>query len=146
MYERILVATDGSAHAERAASQAVELAGTIGAEVYAIYVIETRTAYDNAIVDPETVRENFRAEGTEALESVERLAERAGVDVTTEIREGIPGAEIIDAVEEYRVDLVVMGAKGSSEFKTVILGSATEAVLHADVAPVLIVDGESSSE
>lgn len=139
MYDRILVATDGSPTADRAATHAVGLARQSDAGLHAVYVIETRTAYDNAIVDPETVRENFRTEGEAALAAV---AERAGSDlaVATAIREGVPHEELLAYAGEHDVDLVVMGAKGGSAFKTLLLGSVTEAVIDAETLPVLVVD------
>ena len=71
MYNRVLVATDGSDNAQRATRQALDLARQYGAELHAVYVIETRTGYDNAIVDPDTVRQNLREDGEEALTAVE---------------------------------------------------------------------------
>lgn len=139
MYDRILLATDGSPTADRAATHAVALARQSGADLHAVYVIETRTAYDNAIVDPETVRENFRTEGETALGTVEDRAAPA-VAVTTAIREGVPHEELLAYVDDHDIDLVVMGSKGGSAFKTVLLGSVTEAVLDAETVPVLVVD------
>ena len=139
MYDRILLATDGSPTADRAATHAVALARQSGADLHAVYVIETRTAYDNAIVDPETVRENFRTDGETALGAVE---DRAGPElaVATAIREGVPHEELLAYVDDHDIDLVVMGSKGGSAFKTVLLGSVTEAVLDAETVPVLVVD------
>jgi nucleotide-binding universal stress UspA family protein len=145
MYDRILVATDGSPTADRAATHAVGLARQSGADLHAVYVIETRTAYDNAIVDPETVRENFRTEGEAALATV---ADRAGSDlaVATAIREGVPHEELLAYADEHDIDVVVMGSKGGSAFKTVLLGSVTEAVIHSETVPVLVVDPPEEPE
>lgn len=139
MYDRILVATDGSPTADRATTHALDLAREHSAQLHAVYVIETRTGYDNAIVDPEAVRRNLRTEGETALAAVE---EEAGGDpeVRTAVLEGVPHERIAAYADENGVDLVVMGAKGRSAFKTIILGSVTEAVIHAVDVPVLVVD------
>lgn len=146
MYNRILVATDGSANARRATHQALDLTRQYRAELHAVYVIETRTEYDNAIVDRDTVRQNLHEDGEDTLRSIE---ERAGGDVpvVTSIREGIPHEELLGYIEQQDIDLVVMGAKGRSAFKTILLGSTTEALLRADRVPVLVVNssGESGS-
>ena len=139
MYDRILVATDGSDNAQRATRQALDLARQYGAELHAVYVIETRTGYDNAIVDPDTVRKNLREEGEEALTAVETEGE-PDVSVITSVREGVPHEELLSYIEEQEIDLVVMGAKGRSAFKTILLGSTTEALLRADQVPVLVVN------
>ncbi|WP_121820710.1 universal stress protein [Halostella salina] len=142
MYDRILVATDGSENAGRATRHALELARQHDAELHALYVIETRTGYDNAIVDPEVVRQNLREEGEAALSAIEASPD-AEVSVTTVIREGVPHDELLTYAEEQKVDLVVVGAKGRSAFKTILLGSTTEALLRADTVPVLVIHGET---
>jgi len=141
MYDRILVATDGSTTAQRASAHAVEVARLSGAAIHAVYVIETRTGYDNAIVDPDVVHQNFRDEGEAALAAIE---EQAGSDlaVTTAIREGVPHQELLAYADENGIDLVVMGSEGRSAFKTILLGSTTEALLHSATVPVLVVDGQ----
>lgn len=139
MYDRILVATDGSTTAQRASANAIELARQFGAVLHAVYVIETRTGYDNAIVDPAVVRENLREEGEEALAAIESEAD-SELTVTTTIREGIPHEELLTYVDENDIDLIVVGSKGRSAFKTLLLGSTTEAVLHSATVPVLVID------
>jgi len=139
MYDRILVATDGSDNAQRAADRALDLARKYGAELHAVYVIESRTEYDNAIVDPDTVRQNLRADGEEALAAIEADGE-PDVSVVTAIRDGVPHEELLSYSTNQGIDLVVMGAKGRSAFKTVLLGSTTEALLRADQVPILVVN------
>lgn len=139
MYNRILVATDGSDNAQRATRQALDLGRRYGAELHAVYVIETRTGYDNAIVDPDTVRQNLREEGEEALNAIEAEG-RPDVSVVTSVLEGVPHEELLTYVRDSEIDLVVMGAKGRSAFKTILLGSTTEALLRADQIPVLVVN------
>jgi nucleotide-binding universal stress UspA family protein len=145
MYDRILVATDGSTTAQRATVHATELARQFGADLHAVYVIETRTGYDNAIVEPEVVRQNFQEEGEETLAAIEN---RTGSElaVTTAIRDGIPHEELLAYADENDVDLVVMGSKGRSAFKTRLLGSVTEAVLHSKTVPVLVVNEQDPEE
>ncbi|WP_132061159.1 universal stress protein [Halorussus amylolyticus] len=137
MYNRILIATDGSDSAQRATRQALDLARQYGAELHAVYVIETRTGYDNAIVDPDTVRQNLREEGVEALRAIETEGE-PDVSVVTSIREGVPHEELLSYIEDHGIDLAVMGAKGQSAFKTILLGSTTEALLQADKVSILV--------
>ncbi len=138
MYDRILVGIDGSEDAHAAAEHAVDLAATYGATLHCLYVVETRTAYDNAIVEPETVRENLRREGREALARVEAAAETAGVDSIASIEEGVPAEAIAEYADDHGIDLVVVGARGKSAFKTILLGSTTEALVGSGL-PVLVV-------
>jgi nucleotide-binding universal stress UspA family protein len=139
MYDRILLATDGSERALTAATHATELASRFDAELHALFVIETRTAYDTAIVDREEARANLREIGTEALADVEQLAADSDRAVETTIREGVPAEEIIDYANATDIDLVVIGERGHSAFTTVLLGSTAETVLYELEIPVVVV-------
>ena len=143
MYSRILVATDGSENAQRATRQALDLARQHGAELHAVYVVETRTAYDNAIVDPETVASNLRKEGRETLDAIAERATSAGVETTTEILEGVPHEAIENYAAEHDVDLILLGTQGRSAFKRALLGSTTDNIVRSRVAPVLVVGEEA---
>jgi nucleotide-binding universal stress UspA family protein len=142
MYDRILVATDGSETAADAIDEAVSLADATGAALHGIYVIETRTAYDNAIVEPEAVERALREDGEEALASLDGRAAEAGIGAETVIRKGVPHEEIIDYAADHGVDLVVIGATGRSAFKTRLLGSTAERVLRGAAVPVLVVGAD----
>ena len=139
MYDHILLATDGSEDSEAAVDHATNLAAASGGTVHAVSVVETRTAYDNAIVDPEEVRENLRTDAREALEAVERAAEAAGVDCETTLEEGPPPERLLEQVDRVDADVVVLGATGRSGFKRLVLGSTTEQLLAESPVPVVVV-------
>ena len=139
MYDTILLATDGSEDSSAALEHAVTLAAGAGATLQAVSVVETRTAYDNAIVDPEEVRENLRADAREALSAVEEAAAAAGVDCETTVEEGPPPERLLSAVERTGADVVVLGATGRSGFKRLVLGSTTERLLAESPVPVVVV-------
>jgi nucleotide-binding universal stress UspA family protein len=142
MYDHILVATDGSENAADAIDEAVALADATGATLHGIYVIETRTAYDNAIVDPEEVEHALREDGEEALAVLDERATEAGIEAESTIRKGVPHEEIIGYAADHEIDLIVIGATGRSAFKTVLLGSTAERVLRQAAIPVLVVGTE----
>ena len=146
MYERILLATDGSECARTATRHAINLAKTSDATLHALYVIETRTEYDSGIVDPETVERHRRGDGEEILADVEADAQSVGGDVVCSIRRGIPDREIADYVDEHGIDLVVLGARGTSTFKTVLLGSTSEAVVRDATVPVVLLPNGAATE
>lgn len=138
MYDRILVATDGSDAARRATDHAVELSRRYDATLHAVYVVESRLGYDNAIVDPATVRANLRADGEEALTDVEHAA--GDQSVVTAIREGVPHEELLAYADDAGIDLVVLGTTGRSALKSVLLGSTAERLVREGEVPVLLVD------
>lgn len=139
MYDQILVAVDGSEHASTAVTHAIELADRYDATLHALYVIETRTAYDNAIINPEEIRDALREDGESELVDVQEQATAAGVAVQTAIKEGAPPDEILAYLDDNEIDAVCMGERGQSDFKTVLLGSATETVIHQSDIPVIVV-------
>jgi len=145
MYNSVLVATDGSADASRAAERAVMLTQTLEIPLHGISVIETRTAYDNAIVDSETVKRALRAHAEAALEDLEETARRGGSPVTTDCRVGVPHEEILGYAEEHGIDLLVVGSTGRSSFKEALLGSTVDAVVRLFDGDVLVVGGESAN-
>lgn len=141
MYETILLATDGSEDSATAAEHAFALASSSDARVHAVSVVETRTAYDNAIVDPDEVRENLREDAREALSAVAAAAEEAGVDCETALDEGPPPQRLLEHAESVGADVIVAGATGRSSFKRLVLGSTTEQLLSEAPVPVVVVGG-----
>ncbi|MXV64079.1 universal stress protein [Natronorubrum sp. JWXQ-INN-674] len=138
MYTDVLLATDGSDCARTATEHAVHLAAVTGATLHALYVIETRTEYDSAIVDPETVERTLRSEGEAILESVEAAADAADVEAVCRIQQGVPEREILTYADGHDVDLICLGSRGTSTFKTILLGSTSEAVLREASVPVVV--------
>jgi len=136
MYERILVPTDGSHLASRAASHAVELAAGFDATVHAIYVLDTGL---RALTRDADARLRAEQTGERATDGVVELARTHGLDAETAVLEGTPAQCILDYVEEHDVDLVVMGTHGRSGLDRYLLGSVTERVLRASPVPVVVV-------
>ncbi|MDQ2051411.1 universal stress protein [Natronolimnohabitans sp. A-GB9] len=139
MYDSILVATDGSETASDATVHAVDLARQYDATLNAVAVLESRTDYDNAIVDPEEVERRRRAEAETTLETVEASARDASISVETAIRSGVPHAEILAVADDCDADVIVVGARGRSEFRRKLLGSTADRVVRLADRPVLVV-------
>ncbi|AFZ71785.1 universal stress protein [Natronobacterium gregoryi] len=139
MYDSILVATDGSETGSVAVEHAIELADQFGATLYGITVLESRTEYDNAIVDPaETKRRRIdRAESV--LADLESTAVDVGLSVETTVESGVPHEKILEAAGEYGVDAIVVGARGRSSFKRALLGGTVDGVVRLTDRPVVVV-------
>jgi nucleotide-binding universal stress UspA family protein len=56
-----------------------------------------------------------------------------------EVASGDPAHTLVDILENYGCDLVVMGASGTSALRSALLGSVSNEVLHAAAVPVMIV-------
>lgn len=146
MYDSILVATDGSEAAEAAVNHAIDLAASLEADVTAVAVLETRTGYDNAIVDPETVDEQRRDRAQSWLEAAESRADETGVTLETAIQSGVSHEEILAVAADRDVDVVVVGSEGQSSFKGALLGSTVDRVVRLADRPVIVVDAASDDD
>ena len=137
MYERILVAIDGSEVADEAAKHAIHLAKQNDAVLYVVHVVDPDTMpsdVSSLSVDREL------AELSEGLirDVVER-SEAEGVEAEGEVLTGAPHKRILQYARDHDVDLVVMGTHGRTGVSRVILGSVTEHVTRHSEIPVLIV-------
>ncbi len=132
-FNRLLVAFDGSASAELALAAAVTAARRDRSAVTLLAVVPD-VAHELArwpspgTPDPETLQAEADAEATAMLRgAIERIP--ADIPVTTIIRRGRPGREIVAQTEEVDYDAVLLGARGVGRIGT-ILGSVSHHVLH----------------
>ncbi|SDQ46360.1 universal stress protein [Natronobacterium texcoconense] len=142
MYDSILVATDGSESGTAAADHAIELAAQFDATLYGLTVLESRTDYDNAIVDPEEVARRRTERAESLLADLESAAADVGVAVETAMKSGVSHEEILAAAGEYDVDAIVVGGQGRSSFRRSLLGSTVDAVVRFTDRPVVVVTGD----
>ena len=145
MFEKILVATDGSEHGYNAAKVALELGKISGGKVTAIYVADTnRTSHlpDDMLLF--SIRELLLKEGKEALKQVETLAKDMGVAFASLVAEGNPGSEIISYAESKGMDIIILGAVGRTGLDKFLLGSVAEKVVRSSKIPVLTIPREKT--
>ncbi|MCX9010733.1 MAG: universal stress protein [Candidatus Methanoperedens sp.] len=144
MYKKILVATDGSDYTKKATNHAIELAKLSGAELHAIYVIDTRYGCGpESCILTDTSSERLKSilgcQGDTAIKYIEKLANKEGIHTERWIVEGNPAEEIVRLAEELSVDLIVMGTLGSSGIPRFLLGSVADKVIRTSRIPVLTV-------
>jgi nucleotide-binding universal stress UspA family protein len=137
MFERILVPTDGSKAARRAAEHAIELANASDATVHAMYVMDMGDA--DFVATPDDIAETRRRmekKGTEYTDEIAEMAGERGVECVTVVKSGIPEDEILEYVRDNDVDLVSMGKRGRSDPDKLLIGSTTQRVLARAEIPV----------
>ncbi|SIR10736.1 Nucleotide-binding universal stress protein, UspA family [Haladaptatus litoreus] len=140
MYDRILVPTDGSAETKQVVAHAAKLAEAHGAELHAIYVVNSATFASLPMETSwEGVTDMLQDEGESALEDVQKVASRYDVSLTTHLVEGAPNKEIVRYAEQEGFDLIVMGTHGRGGIDRLLLGSVAERVVRASTVPVLTV-------
>lgn len=148
MYQKILLPTDGSKYAEKAAKHAIWIAGHSDAELIALNVVDTSSLVGLPAEDL-TVRvsEILREEGEKALDTISNLIEKLekeegyekGVKLVKRSEEGSPADVILKIVEDEYIDLIVMGTSGKHGLDRFLLGSVTEKVVRSAKVPVLAV-------
>lgn len=141
LFKKILIATDGSENARRAASYGVNIAKATGAEVHALYIISTQHAVTTRTVMgwSEAFEEYLANKGGVAIADVEKLGKEAGVKVEPVFLKGIPADKILEYAEENNIDLIVMGTHGLTGIKRFLIGSVAESVVRHSKAPVMVI-------
>lgn len=149
MFQRILIATDGSKHAEFAARVGVELAKMSGGKVTALYVVDkgrtvgsvVESGYDVAKDVADGTRLGLQKEGKDAVGYIENLAKSTGVGFDSKLLVGNPANEIIKESEKNLVDSIVIGSIGQTGITKFLLGSVAEKVVRGSKIPVVVVPG-----
>lgn len=146
MIDTVLVPTDGSDHALRAAKHGKHLAELFDATVHVINVCHVQREaglFDAGGVSEDYV-ERLEKRGEESVDSVVGVLGE-GVDVETSILRGRPSDRILEYVDELDADLLAMGTQGRTGLDRFVTGSVTEAVLRRSQQPVLTVRSEERS-
>jgi universal stress protein E len=127
----ILCATDFSDNAQAAFRTAVEVARSCGAELRVLHV----SPFDRAsrVVDLQT-----QADLGEQLERFARSEEVADLSVSSLVRQGEPGPEIVRASLDDGADLIVIGRHSQVASEGGLVGSLAEAVIRTSPAPVMV--------
>ena len=138
---KILVAVDGSPAALEAVRQALRMIDDgLRASLVLANVQEPATLYEMLLAhDPELIEQVSAKAGLHLLEPAQALARAAGVEHEIEVAAGDPAHTLIDILENFGCDMVVMGARGLGTLRSAMLGSVSHEVLHAAQVPVLIV-------
>lgn len=139
MFERILLAVDGSEHSYHAARVAADLARAMKSEKLRIVV-----SYDRIppFLGEPNLQNAINARLAEAQEVLQKAVEAIGevpAEIHTELIEGDPAESIIDVATTRNSSVIVMGSRGLGGLKGLVLGSTSQKVVSHAPCPVLIV-------
>lgn len=145
MYQRILVATDGSPLSDKAATHAIDLAATCKAELIALTVVPRypQGYFEGGLAMPlddiQRIEAVWAEQSQSAVDKVKQLAAEKGVTAKgVTIKSDLIADAIIAAVEKHGADLLVMASHGRKGIKRLLLGSETQHVLTHATVPVLV--------
>ncbi|AEH61845.1 UspA domain protein [Methanosalsum zhilinae DSM 4017] len=140
VYQKIMIATDGSQNSMKAVASGIEIAKLSGAKVYAVYVVDTSyKKYLADFKDKEKVHEYLVNQGKDAISHVEKAGEMKDVQVEPVIVEGNPAVEIVNYAEKNDMDMIVMGTMGVTASRKLSIGSVAENVVRTSKVQVLVV-------
>lgn len=141
---RVLVATDGSPHANKT----VQLAARLARELRSVEVVMIAVGHIPVLaygspqegwVDFGALERSIEEEGLTILDKAVEAFAGVHPPVKRLYRQGDPADEILKAAREHEADVIVMGSHGQGQMRELILGSVSERILHVSHLPVLIV-------
>ena len=138
MFQKILLAADGSDHSVRAAKKAAVLAKLSGdSEITVVYVIDGQTSKEDILHNPDrsVVEEKRRLR----LQPVTSLFNSEDLNFKLEKLLGEPGPAIVEYANKNEFDVVVVGSRGLNGLQEMVLGSVSHKVAKRVKAPVMIV-------
>jgi nucleotide-binding universal stress UspA family protein len=147
MINRILIATDGSPTALKAARYAVYLAKRLKASIIITSVIDERSLITQLLPAEttgwnvmQTIEGYLREAAGRYIEEIQKLCTKNRIRSKPLVITGHPVEDIVKAAKRSRADLIVIGSHGRSAVAAAVMGSVTYGVIHKDTSiPVLVV-------
>ena len=139
MARRVVVAVDGSEHADQAFETALQWAKCAGAQLVLLSVVPFHAVpFGGPQMTPPISDVEIEAY-RQLLDRLKSRALKGGLaNVTTELRQGLVVDELLDYIVNDPTDLLVVGSRGLSAAKRIILGSVSEFLVHHVPCPVLV--------
>jgi nucleotide-binding universal stress UspA family protein len=137
MVKNILLAFDGSEHAQKAALLAADLARQYRASLCLVHTYDPVPDYLGEPFLQEAISKRTEAADRVVAQALALLGEFPQLEI--EVLEGPPAEAILRVAEIRKVDLIVMGTRGLGQLKGLLLGSQSQKVLTHAQCPVLLV-------
>ena len=145
MYQRILVATDGSKLSNLAVAHALKLADLTGAELVALKVVPRypQTYFEGGVAlaadEVKRIEKQWQDEAMDVVNAIKDKGQKMEVKVkAATVKSDLIAEAIIAAAKRHKADLIVMASHGRRGLKRLLLGSETQQVLTHSHTPVLV--------
>jgi nucleotide-binding universal stress UspA family protein len=138
MFENILLAVDGSDHSLKAAKLAGDLARLSGGKLRVVTAYEEVPSYLGEPNLSQTIAKRT-AKAEEILDKATKEIGEIPGDSELDILSGDPAETILQVVDIYNIDLVIMGTRGQGGIKSLLLGSQSHKVVSTAPCPVMLV-------
>jgi len=138
LFAKILVAVDGSESSKKAFDKSVFLAQKCNSKLFVVHVVLDWEYGGDSAATFELIDE-LRARGSELLQQCKNQALQSSVQVETVLEQGDYAHEIIEVAKRKDCELIIMGSRGMSPIKELVLGSVSLKVMHHASCPVMVV-------
>lgn len=138
---KILLPVDGSEVSLEAVRQAIRMVRAgLQAQLLLANVQEPAHLYEMMMnPDPAMIERASAEAGADALRAGAALLREAGLACETEVATGDPAHTIVDIVERFGCDMIILGARDKGSLRSALLGSVAHEVLHAASVPVMVI-------
>lgn len=135
---KILIPVDGSSHSLRATHYGVKIAKCMGSD---ILLIHCHKAFPVTLGEPylQKMITRRQEDSNRLLQAYRDLLKDEGITFEDRIFEGSPGSVICNVAKIEECEMIIMGSRGHTDLKGLLLGSVAHRVLHAAPCPVTIV-------
>ena len=150
MFSKILVGIDGSEYSRNAVNYALDLAVKDGSELFLLAIVPSKVHHGDSsgvfgMVSP-SYFDKYKKEAEKWFEEIiNHINKETNIDTTTKVKSEVittpfsTPASILNYAEERDVDLIVIGTRGNSGLKKMLLGSVASDVVTYSYCPVLVV-------
>jgi nucleotide-binding universal stress UspA family protein len=142
--KRILCAIDFDEHSGRALARAQNVALRHDAELRLLHVFPSRP--ESILMPRAGVGAQLDQAGGRLLDALTEMIRERGVRSEVTTAHGDPAFQVLQVARDGQADLIVMATHGQNGVSRVVLGSVTEAVLHATPCPLLIIPARAASD
>lgn len=140
--KKYLLAVDGSKNAHRAAEYLLDLVKhDYDLDITVIHVVNYKKEIYNfsPFTDVQDIKKVIFEHGNQVLEQQTTIFDNAGVKVNKVVVDGDAGFEIAKYAKKGGFSQIVLGSRGLSDLKGLVLGSVSHKVLHFAQCPVTLV-------
>jgi nucleotide-binding universal stress UspA family protein len=143
-FSRILVAVDGSKSSMDAADYAIDMAKIFNAQLTTLTVSHISMSSYGLAALPDAIKqakEKHALESKQWFDKVSQNAKRNDVQIRTELIDSQMSVDgtIVEYAESHDIDLIILGTKGRSGIKKLLLGSVATGVVKYATCPIMVV-------
>ena len=141
--KRILVVSRSTKHCKKAVHYGISLSKHYNAKLYVLHVLHDPFSYDGWNLPIPSLKKEYEKLVKKAREDIDRIikSEQAdGLNITEWIRDGKPVDEVIEVVEDEKIDLMIMSAHEEGRLEHYLFGRAVEELTRKMPCSIFLVN------